>query len=218
MSQATAIHKKERTDACENYSPISLSSVGYKVFAALVHSRLAQGGAERRLTQSHYGLRSGHSTQEAIFVLRRHIEAALAGRDGKMTALALDWSKAFDSVNPAAKIAGLRRSGLPEHALEVIRAIYTDRSFEVRDCGAASSRRPQAAGISQGCPLSPLLFVMTMTVIMEDATAKLPEADQQLIKTHRLASLLYADDTLLLGANPKSVERFLAAVQEAGAT
>ena len=172
LARVTAIHKKGRTDACENYRPISLLNIGYKVFAALVHSRLVQGGVEDRLTQSQYGFRSGHGTQDAIFVLRRRIELAWAQRDGRLTVLALDWAKTFDSIDPCAMIAGLRRFGLPEHALQVIQAIYTDRCFEVHDCGAASARRPQAAGISQGCPLSPLLFVMSMTVSMEDAVSK----------------------------------------------
>ena len=218
LAQVTAVHKKGRTDECENYRPISLLNIGYKIFAALLHSRIVQGGAERRLTNTQFGFRSGYGTQDAIFILRRQIELAWARRDGRLTVLALDWQRAFDSVDPSALVAGLRRFGLPEHVLEVIRAIYTNRYFEVRDCGVASSRRPQRAGISQGCPLSPLLFVMVMTVVLEDAVARLGEADQLLIQRHTLAALLYADDTLLLGWGAASVQRFLVAVQSAGAT
>ena len=187
------------------------------MFAALLHSRLVDGGAEQRLTESQYGFRSGYGTQDALFVLRRRIEAARAQRDGKLPALALDWKWAFDSVDPAAMIVGLRRFGLPEHALDVIATIYSGRCFEMKDCGVTSSRRPLGAGISQGCPLSPLLFVMTMTIVMEDAVANLPSGDQQFIKNHCLTALLYADDTLFLGAFPASVERFLAAVEVSGA-
>ena len=212
----TAIHKKGRTDACENYRPISLLNIGYKVFAALLHSRLVSGGAEERLTQSQYGFRSGYSTQDAIFVLRRKIEAARAQRNGRLSALALDWKMAFDSVDPAAMIVGLRRFGLPEHFLDVIKSIYAERSFKVRDCGYTSASRPQAAGISQGCPLSPLLFVVIMSVVMQDALGQLQLADQLFLERGDLAALLYADDTLLLGSNASSVERYLLAVGEAG--
>ena len=58
---------------------------------------------------------------------------------------------------------------------------------------------------------------MTMTIVMEDAVANLRSGNQQFIKNHRLKALLYADDTLLLGACPASVERFLAAVEVSGA-
>ena len=47
-----AVHKKGRTDVCENYRPISLLNIGYKVFASLTHARLTAGGVEERLTES----------------------------------------------------------------------------------------------------------------------------------------------------------------------
>ena len=58
---------------------------------------------------------------------------------------------------------------------------------------------------------------MVMTIVMEDAAAKLGHADQLLLQQLRISALLYADDTLLLSANTASVQRLLAAVKEAGA-
>ena len=46
LAQVTAIYKKGRIDLPENYRPISLLNVGYKVFAALVKERLVDAGAE----------------------------------------------------------------------------------------------------------------------------------------------------------------------------
>ena len=46
LASVIAIHKKGRIDLCENYRPISLLNLWYKVFAALVHTRLVQAGAE----------------------------------------------------------------------------------------------------------------------------------------------------------------------------
>ena len=123
---------------------------------------------------------------------------------------------AFDSIAPSAMNCGLRSFGLPEHVLDVIRSIYTDRCFEVRDCGATSSSRPQASGISQGCPLSPFLFVMTMTVIIEQAASQLTGSDRDSWERGSLSVLLYADDTLILGRTTRAVEALLQAVQHAG--
>ena len=116
------------------------------------------------------------------------------------------------------KWAAMRRFGLTEHALKVISATYSDRRFQVRDCGVLSDARRQRAGISQGCPLSPFLFVMIMTVLRTDAAAQLNIQDQERLRAGTLAELLYADDTLLLGADAGSVERFMSAVSAAGAT
>ena len=191
-------------------------NIGYKAFATLLLSRPTAGGVEERLTESQFGFRSGHSTQDAIFVLRRRIEAAHEQRSGRLSVLALDWKMAFDSVDPAAMIACLRRFGLPEHILDVIWNIYAERHFKIQDCDNTSTMRPQAAGISQGCPLSPLLFVMCMTIVMKDAAESLSNADQTLLQNHELAALLYADDTLLLGRDAAGVQRYLDAVERAG--
>jgi len=149
-------------------------------------------------------------------VLRRQIDLAWAQRAGKVCIMALDWKRAFDSINPHAMIAGLKRFGLTDHVLGVVSAIYSQRAFRVQDCGRESSQRPQESGISQGCPLSPFLFVMLMTVLMQDATDKLSPEDKRHLQDGSLAELLYADDTLLLSVSARSLERFLEAVSSAG--
>ena len=80
--------------------------------------------------------------------------------------LALDWAKAFDSINVGAMITALRRFGLPEKILRIISHIYQDRFFSVVGGSIGSTTRRQCSGISQGCPLSPFLFVMLMSVMM----------------------------------------------------
>ena len=107
---------KGNTDTCENCRPISLLCVGYKLFAALLKNRLIDGGAERRLSTTQFGFRSKCGTMDAVFILRRRSETALAQRSGKLLILALDWQKAFDSIDPSAMVAGLRRFGVPFHA------------------------------------------------------------------------------------------------------
>ena len=86
----------------------------------------------------------------------------------------------------------------------------------MKDGGRLSDPRLQMAGISQGCPLSLFLFVMLMSVLMADARASIPQADQILLDSEDLAELLYADDTLLLSVSARSLERCLQAVSQAG--
>lgn len=52
-----ALHKKGASDACENYRPISLLCVAYKIFAATVFQRLQHAGAESRLSRTQLGFR-----------------------------------------------------------------------------------------------------------------------------------------------------------------
>ena len=122
-ADVVAIHKKGPVHDCENFRPISLLSVTYKLYAALILKRLQDAGAEDRITASQFGFRRGTGTREALFVARRLVETAVAQRDGHLALLALDWAKAFDSINPEAMVVGLRRFGLPEHLIEIVKNI-----------------------------------------------------------------------------------------------
>ena len=90
--------------------------------------------------------------------------------------------------------------------LAAIRDIYTDRSFFVADGGAHSDGHCQEVGISQGCPLSPFLFGMVMTVLMTDARASLTEEARQAVERQELEDVLFADDTLIIGRCSVHVE------------
>jgi len=194
----------------------SLLDVAYKSLASTLRMRLIAASAEGRLSEGQFGFRSGFSTQDAIFVLRRKIETAWAQKNGCLYVLALDWAKAFDSLDPEAMLDALRRFGLPSKILNLVRAIYTDRRFKVQDSSHLSSERAQNSGISHGCPLSPFLFVMVMTVVLEDAVRELSADDQQLRLSGLLSELLYADDTLILSVSAKPLERYLAAISTVG--
>ena len=89
-------------------------------------------------------------------MVRRVLDNASHLAEGRILMVALDWAKAFDTVDPDALIVALRRFGLPEQMLAAVRAIYSRRRFAVREAGCASDQREQKAGICQGCPLSPL--------------------------------------------------------------
>eukprot|EP00959_Pyramimonas_sp_CCMP1952_P109559 2291834-Pyramimonas_sp.AAC.1 len=96
-SRVRMIYKKGDPAECDNYRPISLLPIGYKMFAIVLLRRLKHAGAEDRIWQTQFGFRSKRGTADAVFLARRVLEDAWSTRDGKVYFLALDWAKAFDS-------------------------------------------------------------------------------------------------------------------------
>ena len=130
------------------------------------------------------------------------MELALAQRGGQISLLALAWAKAFDSINVLSLMDALRRFSLPSCLLQKLQNLLEARTFSVKDCGAESVPQKQRSGISRGCTLSPLLFVLVMTVLLQDALDMLSDDARAAYQRGSLSDVVFADDTLLMGVRP----------------
>ena len=98
----------------------------------------------------------------------------------------------------------------------MIHNMMRHRRFYVEDQGSKSSLKSQNSGISQGCTLSPLLFIIVMTVLMHDAVSNLNGAALLAYNRGDLADIVYADDTLLLGTSDPHLQDYLSQIADAG--
>ena len=81
----------------QNYRPISLLQVLYKIFAGLIKNRLIET-YDPWIQQNQFGFRPKKSTTQAIFIARRLMD--MAERTGSnLSIILLDWKIAFDKVN-----------------------------------------------------------------------------------------------------------------------
>ena len=76
LSKVVLLFKKGDPTLPENYRPISLLPVGYKVLAALIHQRLLDGGVDAKIRESQYGFRPKRNCADALTLVRRIIDAA----------------------------------------------------------------------------------------------------------------------------------------------
>ena len=111
--------------------------------------------------------------------------------------LYIDFKQAYDRVSPAALEATLRRMGVPESMLTLLRLWRSSRTGTVSVNGERTAPFPMAAGVPQGCPLSPLLFSLFLASLSEylDSVPGLSGVGFRGLILRRLA---YADDVAIL--------------------
>ena len=165
--------------------------------------RLKLSGTEDRIWKTQFGFRSKYGTSDALCMIRRLMESTSESKDGQLIILALDWTKAFNSICPIALCKALSRFGIPENICHLIGDIYSNRIFRIIDASSQSEFHSQLFGISQGCPLSPFLFSILMTVLLHDCYDRLDTIPDD------LRELLYADDILFIFKNPETPQHFI---------
>ena len=101
----------------------------------------------------------------------------------ELQVLLVDFAKAFDSVSTKFLFGLLRHIGIPEWALNIVRALYA--KVKARPILAEKHRVwiKMADGLKQGCPLSPVFFAVVMDPLL-----------YCLKQIHQVEPLGFADD------------------------
>jgi hypothetical protein len=105
---------------------------------------------------------------------------------------------AFDSVDRAVLLDTLVRKGMPAKYVNIIRALYSHTSGQVRVYGELSTTFSTESGVRQGCPLSPFLFNFVIDAIMEECLQDATDRGVHVLPGSKLLDLDYADDIVLL--------------------
>ena len=105
------------------------------------------------------GFRRGDSAPLQLFRLTTELFAAVDSR-AVAAAVFYDFKKAFDSVWHRALIGKLFSAGVSGSALEWLSDFITDRTQHVQVGDSLSNPGSPTAGVPQGSPLSPTLFIL----------------------------------------------------------
>ena len=198
-----------------NYRPISLLNTTYKVYAAMLQKRLSKK-FDHTLRPNQYGFRAAKGTRHPLFILRRAMEWSVL-TDKPLHLLFLDWKQAFDSIDHTAMLEALDCSGLSQRSLKAIQAIYKSPQFTTRGVDDHTATGKCHAGIRQGCPLSPYLFILTLNVILsdlEDSLSRQGQPTNSWSVSYPTFDLEYADDTLFMALTIPQLQKYLHSLED----
>ncbi|PNH36329.1 hypothetical protein BJF96_g603 [Verticillium dahliae] len=142
------------------WRPISLLATLGKVLEWVVAERISHAvETHGLLPTNHFGARKQRSAEQALVLLQEQIYAAWRNR-WVVSLVSFDVKGAYNGVCKERLIQRMRARGLPGGLLRWVEAFCSDRTATIQVNGQASEVRtlPQA-GLPQGSPLSPILFL-----------------------------------------------------------
>ena len=176
----------------------------------MIQERLSNS-YDQRLRRTQYGFRRERNTYQPLLILRR-LQKYAARTGTPFHCLFIDWKQAFDKLDRSSMTIALKRLGVHQHYLDMTRDIHTDPTFYTVGMRGEKCQATPHTGIRQGCPPSPYLLVMVLSVILMDVDDRLlkhgiPTNTWSVGKP--IYDLEYADDTLLFGISTQAVEEYL---------
>ena len=157
----------ERSTA-KNYLPVSLLSVFSKVFEKLVNNRIVDHLEKCGLfSDLQYGFKSSRSTADLLTIVSDRIAGAF-NTSGATRAVALDLSKAFDSVWYAGLLHRLKSHGISGIILGLTSSLISNRQLQVVLDGKSSQEYPVNARVPHCSILGPILSLTYINDLPDD--------------------------------------------------
>jgi Reverse transcriptase (RNA-dependent DNA polymerase) len=132
-----------------------------------------------------HGFRSKRGTGTAILEARLHLDHSI--QQGRcLYQLFLDLSKAYDTLDRARTLELLQRYGMGPNLLGLLRNFWVNLQLVPRQGGFYGRPIRSARGVTQGDPLSPIIFNIVVDAVVRAMRAATPGGS--------MLALFYADD------------------------
>ncbi|KAL6084381.1 hypothetical protein STEG23_022623 [Scotinomys teguina] len=117
--------------------------------------------------------------------------------------ISLDAEKAFDKIQHPFMMKALERVGIQGTFLNIIKAIYSKPTANIKLNGEKLKAIPLKSGTRQGCPLSPYLFNIVLEVLAR-AIRQHKEIKGIQIGKEEVKISLFADDMIVYLSDPQN--------------
>ncbi|CAM6124136.1 unnamed protein product [Calypogeia fissa] len=189
------IPKKADKRRFKDWRPLTMLTTIYKLIAKIIALRI-KVFLPRMIAPQQTGFIPGRHILENISVAWLTMDWIKAKRLPSIF-LKLDFEKAFDRVHHGYLWETLRCLGFSPHLVSLIQSLLTDAYSRVHINGTFSPKIHLLRGVCQGCPLSPLLFVMATQPLMTFLNDRLHSGHLQGIQITEHLTIsyrLFADD------------------------
>ena len=149
------------------YRPIALENTIGKVLESIMADHISYlCETFNLLPKHHFGGRPGRTTEDAMLILSENIYQAW--KDGKVfSAILMDVAGAFNNVHHNRLIHNMRKRKIPAEITRWVLSFLSDRTTRMRFNGITTDPIPTPTGIPQGSPLSPILYVLYNSDLLE---------------------------------------------------
>ncbi|CAI5455831.1 unnamed protein product [Caenorhabditis angaria] len=202
-SKTILIFKKGDRENLENYRPITILPVLYKLFTKCILQRIRRPLEESQPVEQ-AGFRRSFSTMDHISTIQRILEASREHQI-PLVLIFVDYHKAFDSVEPAAVWNSLKDQGVDQHYIKILQKCYEECSTNITPF-FKKVEIPISKGVRQGDPISPNLFSASIEGVFRSTNW----SDCGIsIDGRKLNHLRFADDVVLISHTPHQASRML---------
>ena len=204
----TLYKKGDRSDPA-SYRPITLLNTDYKVLAKVLANRLGPvlGGL---LGQEQTAFLPRRLIGSNILLLQQLPQLLRQAQQSAVVAF-LDFRKAYDTVDRDFLAEVMAAVGMGAGLMRWARLLLTDTRACVEVNGHISPKVCMAAGVRQGCPLSPMLYLFIAHALLCWLRAK---GVGVCVRRLRLDAAQYADDAEVVLPSMQSVPAFMEAMQQ----
>ncbi len=192
----------DKGDVIDNFRPITLLNAEFKILAKVLANRLALV-VEKLVGEAQTCAIPGRSIHDNLHLVRYIIERVSNKPGFGRAMINVDQSKAFDRVDHRYLAAVLRAAGLGPVFRGWIASMYSGICSVVKLNGHLSEPFQITRSVRQGCPLSSLLYVLTLEPLLR----KLEASGGILLELGCTRAVsAYADDVTVMVSDTTKVE------------
>jgi len=191
----TLIFKKGDTKKLNNYRPISLTNYDYKILAFILATRM-QSVLSNIVNEN----QTAYIKNRFIGTNARLVQDIFEFCENKNKSgiiLGLDFEKAFDTLEWSFMLKALKKFNFGERFINWIKILYTSPSMIFKNNGWLSCELKPTRGIRQGCPVSALLFIISVEILAQQIRDN-KNINGICINQNEHKISQYADDSYLL--------------------